>query len=141
MIRVVVDANVFVSALLNPQGAPAQVFDAWRTEQFQLVVSGAILEEIGRVLRYPRIARYHRWSEERLRLFLDDLSHLAMHTPGEITLAVVQDDPPDNRYLECAVEGEAAYIVSGDRLLLDLREYQGVRILSPRAFLEVLRSE
>jgi len=141
MIRVVVDANVFVSALLNPQGAPAQVFDAWRTEQFQLVVSGAILEEIGRVLRYPRIARYHRWSEERLRLFLDDLSHLAMHTPGEITLAVIQGDPPDNRYLECAVEGEAAYIVSGDRLLLDLREYQGVRILSPRAFLEVLRSE
>lgn len=141
MIRVVVDANVFVSALLNPRGAPAQVFDAWRTEQFQLVVSGAILEEIGRVLRYPRIARYHRWSEERLRLFLDDLSHLAMYTPGEITLAVIQDDPPDNRYLECAVEGEAAYIVSGDRLLLDLREYQGVRILSPRAFLEVLRSE
>ena len=50
------DANVIVSALINPQGAPAQVFDAWRAERFQLLMSPAILEEIGRVLRYPRLS-------------------------------------------------------------------------------------
>jgi uncharacterized protein len=63
--RVVLDANVIVSALINPLGAPAQVFDAWRAERFQLLMSPAILEEIGRVLCYPKIAAYHRWSEER----------------------------------------------------------------------------
>lgn len=70
MIRVVLDANVVASALINPQGMPAQVFDAWRAERFQVVLSPAILEEIGRVLRYPKIAAYHRWSEERLRTWL-----------------------------------------------------------------------
>jgi putative PIN family toxin of toxin-antitoxin system len=139
--RVVLDANVIVSALINPQGVPAQVFDAWRAERFQLLLSQAILEEIGRVLRYPKIAAYHLWSEERVRTWLEDLAHLAVMTPGNIALAVIQDDPPDNRYLECAVEGEAAYLVSGDRLLLALGTYQGIPIVSPRVFLEVLQQE
>jgi len=139
--RVVLDANVIVSALINPQGAPAQVFDAWRSERFQLLMSPAILEEMGRVLRYPKIATYHGWSEERLRTWLEDLARLALMTPGRLTLAVIQDDPPDNRYLECAVEGEAAYLVSGDRALLSLGTYQGIQIVSPRGFLEVLQQE
>jgi putative PIN family toxin of toxin-antitoxin system len=139
--RVVLDANVIVSALINPQGAPAQVFDTWRAERFQLLMSLAILEEIGRVLRYPKIAAYHRWSEERLRSWLEDLARLALMTPGILTLAVIQDDPPDNRYLECAVEGEAAYLVSGDRLLLSLGTFQGIQIVSPRVFLEVIQQD
>lgn len=113
MIRVVLDANVVVSSLINPQGIPAQVLDAWRAERFQVVLSGAILDEIGRVLRYPRVAVYHRWSEERLRQWLEDFAHLAVMTPGILNLEIIQEDSADNRYLECAVEGAAAYIVSG----------------------------
>ncbi len=138
MTRVVLDANVFVSAILSPQGTPAKVLAAWQAEQFHLVLSEAILEEIDRVLRSPRIERRHGWSEERLRGFMDDLTHLAIMTPGELKLAVIGEDPPDDRYLECAIEGEAEYIVSGDQRLLKLGEYQGIRILTPRAFLEVL---
>jgi uncharacterized protein len=52
--QVVLDANVIASALINPQGAPVQVLDAWRAERFQLLLSAAILDEIGRVLRYPK---------------------------------------------------------------------------------------
>lgn len=141
MIRAVLDANVFVSALLSPKGVPASVLSAWRAEQFHLVVSEAVLEEIDRVLRYPGIARRHEWPEERLRSFVEDLAHLAIMTPGELRLAVIAEDPPDNRYLECAIEGEAEYIVSGDQHLLDLGEYQGIRAVKPRAFLEVLRRQ
>jgi uncharacterized protein len=140
VIRAVLDANVVVSSLINPQGIPAQVLDAWRAERFQAVVSGAILDEIGRVLRYPRVAVYHRWSEERLRLWLEDFAHLALMTPGTLSLGIIQEDPTDNRYLECAVEGAAAYIVSGDRLLISLGTYQGIQIVSPRVFLEVLHT-
>jgi uncharacterized protein len=75
------------------------------------------------------------------RTWLEDLARLALMTPGSLTLAVIQDDPPDNRYLECAVEGEAAYLVSGDRLLLSLGMFQGIPIVSPRVFLEVLQQE
>jgi uncharacterized protein len=141
MMRVVLDANVIVSAVINPQGAPAQVFDAWRAERFQLLLSQAILEEVGRALRYPKVAVYHGWTEERLRTWLEDLAHLALMTPGTLSIAVIQDDPSDNRYLECAVEGEAEYLVSGDRVLIAMGTFQGIQILSPHAFLEILRTE
>jgi putative PIN family toxin of toxin-antitoxin system len=135
----VLDANVVVSSLINPQGIPAQVLDGWRAERFQVVLSAAILDEIGRVLGDPRVAVYHRWSEERLRQWLEDFAQLALMTPGILSLEIIQEDAADNRYLECTVEGAAAYLVGGDRLLLSLGTYQGIQIVSPRVFLEVLR--
>jgi putative PIN family toxin of toxin-antitoxin system len=138
MIRTVLDANVFVSAIISPLGIPAQILKGWRDEQFHLVLSEEILREIGRVFRYPKIAKRHGWSERQVRLFVDDLSNLAILTPGVITLSVIKDDLSDNRFLECAVEGEADYIVSGDENLLSLENFQGTEILTPRAFLEVL---
>ncbi len=141
MTRVVLDANVLVSALLSPKGVPAKVLTAWQAEQFHLVLSERVQDEIGRVLRYPRIASRHRWSEERLQGFLEGLAHLAIMTPGAAHLAVIAEDPPDDRYLECAIEGEAEYIVSGDQHLLELGEYQGIKIVMPRAFLDVLRRQ
>lgn len=141
MIRAVLDANVFVSAVITTKGNAAQILDAWRAEQFQPVVSQAILEEVERVLRYPRIVKRHRLPEEQIRRFIDDLAHTAIQTPGELTLSVIKEDPSDNRYLECAIEGEVEYIVSGDQDLLDLGEYQEIRILTPRAFLGILKEQ
>lgn len=141
MIRAVLDANVFVSAVLNPMGIPAKILDAWRDEQFHLVLSEAIVAEIDRVFHYPKIAKRHRWPEEKIEMFLADLASLAILTPGELKLTVITEDPPDNHYLECAVEGQAEYVVSGDRHLLDLGAYRGIQILSPRAFLEVLAQQ
>ena len=140
MIAAVVDANVFVSAVLSPAGTPAQVLDSWRDGRFVLVLSTAILAEIYRVLHYPKIAIRHRWSEAQIHTFVDALVSQAMLTPGALTLAVIEDDPADNRYLECAVEGEADFLVSGDQLLLNLGAYQGTTILTPRAFLDVLQA-
>ncbi len=61
MIRAVLDANVFVSAVLSARGFPSRILAAWRAEQFHLVISPAILEEISRVFQYPKIALRHRW--------------------------------------------------------------------------------
>jgi putative PIN family toxin of toxin-antitoxin system len=138
MIRPVLDANVFVSALLSPGAYPAEVLTAWRAEQFHLVLSLAILEELERVLRYPRIVSRHRWPEEKIKQLIEDLAHLAILTPGRHTLKLIAEDPSDNRYLECAVEGDAEYIVSGDQHLLQLAAYRRIRILTPRAFLGIL---
>jgi hypothetical protein len=113
-------ANVLVSAVLNPAGVPGQIFDEWRAERFALLASAPILEEIARVLEYPRIARGHRWPHAKVREFVAELGHIAMVTPGEITLNVVRNDPDDNRYLECVVEGAADYLVLGDQDLLAL---------------------
>ncbi len=138
MTRAVLDANVWVSAILNPKGIPAKILTAWQAERFHVVLSGAILEEIGRVLRYPRIARRHGWSEERLQSFAEELTRLAIVTPGQLELTVILEDPPHNRYLECAIEGEAEYLVSGDEHLPTLQEYRGIQVVTPREFLDAL---
>ena len=137
MIRAVLDANVFISGILNAQGAPGQVLDAWRAEQFQLLISPPILEELERVLHYPKIAMRHGWSLALVQQFLFRLTTIAITTPGDLLLSVV-DDPSDNRYLECAVEGHATHLVSGDRDLLRLGRFEGIVIVTPQAFLEVL---
>jgi putative PIN family toxin of toxin-antitoxin system len=137
MIRAVLDANVFVSGVMT-EGTPRRILRAWRAGQFHLVASHAIFSEIGRVLSYPKIARRHRWSESDIRAFMESLEALAIVTPGEMHLRVVAADPADDRYLECAVEGDAACVVTGDRHLLDLNMYRKIEILSPREFMELL---
>ncbi len=138
MIVAVIDANVFVSAVLSLAGTPARVLDSWRAERFVLILSTAILEETYRALQYPKIVVRHRWSESQVRAFIDALAAQALITPGVLTLSVIEDDPADNLYLECAVEGHADVLVTGDRLLLNLGVYQGIHILTPRAFLDML---
>jgi hypothetical protein len=138
--RVVLDANVFVSSILSVAGTPARILDAWRNERFQLLISDAILDEIRRVLRYPKIIQRHLWTEAETDRFLHSLASLTIKTPGSLTLNVISDDPSDNRYLECAAEGSADFIVSGDRDLLDLGNYQGIAIVRPAAFLEHIAS-
>ena len=136
MLRAVLDANVFVSATINPQGIPAKVIAA--LDSFDLVVSEAILLEIGQVLLYPKIAKRHGWTAEEVRAFLEDLSRLAIQTPGKVKLRVIAEDPADDRYVEAAVEGDADYLVSGDTHLLKLKAYRGVRVVTPKEFLRVL---
>ena len=139
MIRAVLDANVVVSGILSENGTPAKILKAWYEDRFHLVVSPAILGEFRRVLQYPRIARRHHWSASQVREFLEDLASLAIRTSGDFTLpAIIAEDPSDDRYVECAIEGEANYIVSGDRHLLDLEIYEGIEIVSPRAFIRLL---
>ena len=138
MIRAVLDANVLVSAILSPKGLPGRVFNAWREDEFFLLASEPLLAELDRVLRYPKIKKRHGWSEEEIEAFLEDLGTLAIMTPGELSLSVIEDDPTDDRYLECAVEGGADFIVSGDRHLLALSPYRDIQILTPRAFLSLL---
>jgi uncharacterized protein len=137
MIRAVLDANVLVSGIVT-EGIPRSILRAWRGGRFHLVASQATLDEIGRVLRCPKIARRHRWSETEIHAFMESLEALALLTPGKLRLNVVAADLSDNRYLECAIEGEADCLVTGDRHLLELALYREVEILTPREFVELL---
>lgn len=120
MIRAVLDTNVIVSGILSEKGVPGKILRAWFADRFHLVTSPAVLEELQRVLRYPKISHRHGWSDVQVLEFLEDVRSLAILVPGELRLAVVAEDPSDDRYLECAVEGEAGYVVSGDRHLVGL---------------------
>ena len=146
--RVVIDANVYVSALISSRGAPARIVDRWLSGEFDVLISKPILDEIVRVTAYEKLQKYARLHENREE-FVKLLSEQAILVePGE-TLTVVEVDeadyPPDNReynrYVECAVAGDAQYLVSGDPHLLDVGEYRGIRFVSPATFDALLESE
>ncbi len=135
--KVVIDTNVVVSRFLNPAGTPARVLALAEASAFQLVASAAILEEYRRTLLYERIMRRHRRSMEEVERAVTRLRAVALLLEPKTRLHVIAEDPSDDKFLECAVEGEADYIVSGDRHLLGLGRYQGIEILPPAAFVRV----
>lgn len=139
--KAILDANLFVSATIASQGKPAQILDAWRARRFGLVIREDILEEIREVLCRPHIRKRHQWAQEEIDCFLAGLGELATITPGELEVKVVADDSDDNMYLACAVEGGADYIVSGDQHLLKLGAFEGIKIVTPAQFLEILEGE
>ena len=139
--RIVVDANVLVSAMISSTGTPARVISYWQEEQFELVMSPAILQELDRVLHYSRIQQRYHPVEKRIRRLLRLLERQAVSVVPAHELTAIEHDPADNRYLECAVEGEAAVIVTRDQHLLEMGEYEGSQILTPAAFLVFLELE
>jgi hypothetical protein len=136
--RVVLDTNGFVSALIAPQSIPAKILSLAREGKFALVISSKIIQEIRRVLGYPKIAtrlEKHQVSTDEVEVFLERITQAAHLTPGILQVEAVQDDPADNDILACAVEGEAEFVISGDHHLTDLQSFQGIRIVDPATFL------
>jgi putative PIN family toxin of toxin-antitoxin system len=136
--RIVLDANVFISAVISPRGNPAQILRLWEQEELELVISPPILEELERVIRYPRIQERYDLAEEHVEQFLQLIGANAIMVKPSEELEVIERDPSDNRYLECALAAGASYIVTGDNHLLDLEEYRGVVILNPAGFLALV---
>jgi putative PIN family toxin of toxin-antitoxin system len=137
--KAVLDVGQFVSATINAHGHPAQILAAWRAGRFELVTSPGILADLRRVLRYPRLRKRHRWTDEEIELFVDSIALAAMLTPGDLEVDAVAEDPTDNKVLACAVEGQADYVVASDDHLLKLGRFSSIPILLPRRFLEVLQ--
>lgn len=140
LIKAVLDTNVLVSGLVVREGAPRQILDAWLTDQYTLVTSLYLVEELVHVLSYPRIAKRVCVNAEELAAILAALLDKAEVTPGRLELPGVTRDPKDDPIVACAQEGETGYIVSGDQDLLVLGKYQGVQVVTPRQFLEILAS-
>jgi uncharacterized protein len=84
-------------------------------------------------LAYPKVRKYIRRGLDP-ELWFEDIVVLAQFVAGEYEVAGVSDDPDDDKYIAAAVEGRAAFVVTGDPDLLALKEHEGIRIVSPRAF-------
>jgi putative PIN family toxin of toxin-antitoxin system len=143
VLRVVLDTNIFVSSLLVKEGLSAQVLDAWRERKFLLATSPTLVSEIQSTLNYPRIRRKYNITNKDVSQLITLLAEDALVVPGDIETASgsVPDDPADEAVLACALDAEADLVVSGDRHLLDLAEYRGIRILTVREFMEKLSAE
>jgi uncharacterized protein len=136
--RVVIDTNVIVSALLSPIGAPAQLLTYLEQEAFVLLVSEPILAEYQRALNYAKLRALHGMSREAIAEMIDDLRATAAWVEPSEHLDVVQQDRDDNKFFECAVAGDATYIVSGDAKVQAVGAFRGIAVVSPSLFLEIL---
>jgi putative PIN family toxin of toxin-antitoxin system len=156
---VVVDTNVWVSALLNPRGFPARLLQAFLEGRFTPVVSRELLQELADVLSRPRLWRSftRRLSRLDLRLALSVrlvyqlVAALLLHTLGQTGRWVVPRgdtkgcrDPRDNMFLEAALCGNARYLVSRDDdlkrdpELVAQMESRGIQVVSVQQFLDIL---
>ena len=131
VIRVVLDTNVTVSGLLFG-GTPGRLMDLWKVGSIRPVMSGEILDELLRVLAYPKF----ELSEQEISYLLDvELLPYAETIDVRPGPTLIAKDPSDDMFLRCALAAGARYILSGDRHLLDLQSYRRIRILSPAEFL------
>lgn len=130
MIRIVLDTNVIVSALVFG-GVPRDVLELADAGQCELFYSEAIQGEGRRVL-----SEKFGWAAAMLQEILPALWSTGELVVPRTVIQAVADDPDDDRILECAVAANASFIVSGDRHLLALRSYKSISIVTPRQFLE-----
>ncbi|HEY1774684.1 MAG TPA: putative toxin-antitoxin system toxin component, PIN family [Solirubrobacteraceae bacterium] len=129
MTRVVLDTNVLVSGL-GWFGPPAAIVDAITAGELTLLSSPALMAELRRVLRYPKLAKVFADPDAIAEL----VASASVQVDTSTQLQVVGDDS-DNRVLEAALDGGADCIVSGDGDLLSLGSFQGIPIVTPAAFL------
>lgn len=141
MIRIVLDANQFVSALLKHGSNPAQIITLVREDKAKLLMSEEIISEINDVLLYPKILKRHGKSPEYIAGFVKKLRAVSVLTRAALKIDAIKDDPSDNKYLECAVEGRAGYIISGDKHLKGLNIFRGIRIVTPAEFLMIVKAQ
>lgn len=139
--NVVLDTNVIVSRFISEKGAPGRTLDLWEAGAFTLIVSKAVLAEYQRVMKYGSLRGRLRASAAEIEGQMSGIRKFGLIVQPTERITGISDDPKDDKFLECALAGGADYIVSGDSHLLALREYRGIRILSPAVFLAVLEYE
>lgn len=129
--RVVVDTNVLVSAFCFPGGPPEQVYRLGIVGEVELCTSKTLLAEFGRVLTDK-----FGWDPARVEDAVSHVARIATIVQPTESVAVIADDPEDDRVLEAAGAAEAGVIVSGDAHLLSLGTWRDIRIVSPAEFIE-----
>lgn len=129
--RVVLDTKVFISSFLGT-GTPRKIIDFWKEGKITICLSKEIVDEYVEVLERLGLSG-EKEVEEFLQLFARNFHSLfTAKTPN---LEIVKNGPDDNKFFECAVALKAQFIISGDKAVLKIKNYMGIKILSPKQFI------
>ena len=137
LMRVVLDTNVLLSALISPRGSPDTIYRAWRAAKFELMTSLPQLDELRRASRYPKFQNILQ--PHRVGTMINNLQRATVLEVASTDLAL--NDPDDIFLAAIAITGDADYLVTGDGRagLLQMGNIGRTRILTPSRFcLEVL---
>ena len=133
-LSVVFDTNILISALFF-HGKQRQILEHAISQDINLIISEPILEELSAVLSRHKFAI----KKELIYITVSEIIEISKIVYPKNLIDVIKVDPDDNRILECALEGHADYIISGNKHLLDLEIYEGIKIINTVKFIEILR--
>lgn len=134
--RLVLDTNVLLSALMSSDSPSAEILTFWRNRKISVLTAAEQIAEIARVTRYPRIrARLVPALAGRLVSRLRDVAIVIENLPR----VDLSPDPDDNYLLAIAEAGQAHFLVTGDKPLLALKRHKSTRIVTPAALLALLK--
>jgi uncharacterized protein len=140
-LRAVIDTNLFVSGLFARDALSAQLQDLWINQEFELITSLEILKEVSRVFAYPRIKERFKPKEENIRRFFRLIFRKAIISKDIYHTDKIVDDPTDNKFLACALEKKADYIISRDPHLRNLKHFHGIQIVDATTFIEKVKGK
>ena len=133
MICLVLDTNIYVSALISTRSNPALLLDG-AGKKYSLFISKEILSEVEDVISRKKFG----FTKEKISTAMEAIMSFSEIINPEIKVNVIKSDPDDNKILECAIACGASYIVSGDAHLLELKEYRGIKVINPKVALDLL---
>ena len=134
MIRVVVDTNVFISSFFG--GNPRRIIDLWKSGEIILCLSRPIVDEYIEVLRRLGLQN-EKELEELLSLFAHGF-HI-VYTANTPKIGVVEEDPDDDKFFECAVALKAKFVITGDKAVKNVKDYMNIKVVNPTEFLRSIR--
>ena len=132
-LKIVPDTNVYISGIIFG-GNPRKVLELAKDKKVVAFTSTSILLEVAEKLNQ----KFH-WDEEKVSKTLKAISKITEVVIPATRLSVVKKDPTDNKIIECALESEANYIISGDKHLLDIREFEGIQIITSGNLLKIIK--
>lgn len=137
MIRIVIDANIFVRYLIRPSTVLKELLEIrWLNDEVQVVTAPALIAEVTEVLRRPQIQAYIKPQEAQV--ILDTIRRKAELLPPLGPVPPYTRDPKDDKFVACALLGNAHYLVSVDEDLLVLQQVSDIQIVTPYAFLRLI---
>lgn len=129
--KVVIDANVFISAF-GWGGRPLEVIELLEKEEIRNCISEEIFKELFTTLSYPKLGFTIKLQTEILEFVL---AYSDFYSPKENLK--LTPDPTDNKFIECALEANSRFIITGDKSLLSVKQFKGIKIVTPEDFLKM----
>lgn len=136
MMRIVADTNVFLSGIFWKGNFSSQIIELWRDRKIELVSSISIIDELTKNLRGFKI----KMDEEIVQEWENTILENSLLVEPKEKIEIVKDDEDDNKFIEAAVAGKADYIITQDNHLLRIKEFKGIKILTPKEFLDVVKN-
>lgn len=136
--KIVIDTNIVISAAISKDGKPAKILELLFRNKLINYTSQDIIQEITEVIERPLLKKYI--NEDYKKFILNNFRKYSIIIKPVFDERVITTDPPDDKFINCALTAKAD-IITGDRHLLEIKTYKEIKIINAKAFLEQFRNK